>query len=149
MDHVGWKYVPQGLTSAQLNLPYCVATWLLEGDCFVDQFTQEKVADPERMRVAELVQVRHDADITARGSKFRHMVRVECELKDGTRLERTVEAGRGNEKNFASQDDVVEKFRKLASRALPPAQVEQIKDWFLDLETQVDASKLARLLTVQ
>ena len=26
MDHVGWKYVPQGLTSAQLNLPYCVAT---------------------------------------------------------------------------------------------------------------------------
>ena len=149
MAHVGWKYVPQGLTSAQLNLPYCVATWLLEGDCFVDQFTQDKVADPERMRVAELVQVRHDADITARGSKFRHMVRVECELKDGTHMERTVEAGRGNEKNFASQDDVVEKFRKLASRALPAAQVEQIKDWFLGLETQADAAKLARLLALQ
>ena len=53
MDHVGWKYVPQGLTSAQLNLPYCVATLLLEGDCFVDQFTEDKVADTERMRLAE------------------------------------------------------------------------------------------------
>ena len=57
MDHVGWKYVPQGLTSAQLNLPYCVATWLLDGDCFVDQFTEDKVADPARMALAEKVEV--------------------------------------------------------------------------------------------
>src|SRR5258705_213896 len=38
-DHVGWPYKPEGLTSAQLNLPYCVATLLLEGDVFVGQFT--------------------------------------------------------------------------------------------------------------
>jgi 2-methylcitrate dehydratase PrpD len=149
MDHVGWKYVPQGLTSAQLNLPYCVATWLLEGDCFVDQFTEDKVADPERIRVADKVEVRHDHDITARGAQFRHMVRVECELKDGTRMERTVEAGRGNEKNFASQDDVVEKFEKLAARALPPARVAAVRDWFLTLEQQQDAGALARLLALR
>ncbi len=146
MDHVGWKYVPQGLTSAQLNLPYCVATWLLDGDCFVDQFTQDKVADPERMRIADKVVVKHDADITARGSKFRHMVRVEVELMDGTRMERTVEAGRGNERDFASQADVVDKFEKLARRALPQDRVEQVRDWFLNLESQPDATALARLL---
>lgn len=148
MDHVGWKYVPQGLTSAQLNLPYCVATWLLDGDCFVEQFTEDKVADPERMRIADKVVVRHDADITARGSKFRHMVRVEVELMDGTRMERTVQAGRGNERDFASQGDVVEKFEKLARRALPQSRVEQVRDWFLDLENQPDATALARLLAV-
>src|SRR5205809_4136178 len=43
VDHVGWPYRPQGLTSAQLNLPYCVATLLLEGDVFVDQFTEAAV----------------------------------------------------------------------------------------------------------
>ena len=32
VDHVGWPYRPEGLTSAQLNLPFCVATLLLEGD---------------------------------------------------------------------------------------------------------------------
>lgn len=148
MDHVGWKYVPQGLTSAQLNLPYCVATWLLEGDCFVDQFTQDKVADPERIRQADKVEVRHDAEITARGSKFRHMVRVECELKDGTHLERTVAAGRGNENSFASENDVVEKFHKLADRSLPRAQAEKIRDWFLTLETRSDAAELPRLLAL-
>jgi Uncharacterized protein involved in propionate catabolism len=31
VEHVGWPYQPQGLVSAQLNLPYCVATLLLEG----------------------------------------------------------------------------------------------------------------------
>ena len=87
MEHVGWKYVPQGLTSAQLNLPYCVATWLLDGDCFVDQFTEAKVADPARMALAEKVEVREDKDITARGAKFRHMVHVEVHLNDGTRDE--------------------------------------------------------------
>ena len=40
VDHVGWPYKPEGLTSAQLNLPYCVATLLIEGDCFVEQFTR-------------------------------------------------------------------------------------------------------------
>jgi len=147
MDHVGWKYVPQGLTSAQLNLPYCVATYLLEGDCFVDQFTEDKVADPARMALAEKVGVRHDAGITAKGSKFRHMVRVEVHLTDGTRMERTVEAGRGNEKNFASEAEVVEKFENLSTHVLPRPQVEQLRDAMLKLETLADAAQLARLMT--
>ena len=146
MDHVGWPYVPQGLTSAQLNLPYCVATLLLEGDCFVGQFTEDKVADPERMHHAAKVSVRHDPEITARGSKFRHMVRVECELMDGTRMSRTVEAGRGNEKNFASPADVVEKFIKLASHGVSQAQAHRISEVFLNLADCPDVSVIPRLL---
>jgi 2-methylcitrate dehydratase PrpD len=147
MDHVGWKYVPQGMTSAQLNLPYCVATYLLEGDCFVDQFTEDKVADPQRMALADRVEVHHDKDITARGARFRHMVRVEVELNDGKRMERTVESARGSEKKFASEAEVVEKFEKLARKALPQPQVERLRDAMLKLETLSDATELARLLT--
>ena len=146
MDHVGWKYVPQGLTSAQLNLPYCVATWLLDGDCFVDQFTEDKVADPLRMKHAEKVEVQHDDAITKKGSKFRHMVRVEVFLNDGTRMERTVEAGRGNENNFASEADICEKFEKLAIKALPKAQVHKLRDAMLNLESLKDAGEIARLM---
>jgi 2-methylcitrate dehydratase PrpD len=146
MDHVGWKYSPQGLTSAQLNLPYCVATWLIENDCFVDQFTEDMVADPERMKLAEVVEVQHDEEITKAGSKKRHKVHVEVRLKDGTRMNRTVEAGRGNENNFASEADVVEKFEKLASKNLPKDQVAKIRDFMLNLEKQQDAGQLAKLL---
>jgi len=146
MDHVGWKYVPQGLTSAQLNLPYCVATYLIEGDCFVDQFTEDKVADPARMALAEKIEVHHDKDITAKGAKFRHMVRVEAHLKDGTVMARTVEAPRGSEKKFAAESEVVEKFEKLAVKALPRSQVAELRDAMLGLEKLADATELARLL---
>ena len=50
VDHVGWPYRPEGLTSAQLNLPFCVATLLLHGDVFVDQFTPDAVHDERAWR---------------------------------------------------------------------------------------------------
>ena len=149
MDHVGWKYSPQGLTSAQLNLPYCIGTYLIEGDCGVDEFTEDKVADPERMAYAEKVEVHHDPEITAKGAKFRHMVRVELHLKDGKRMERTVEAARGSEKKFASEADIVEKFEQLAAKALPSSQVAKLRDAMLGLEKLSDATKIAQLLAKQ
>ncbi|MBI2295157.1 MAG: MmgE/PrpD family protein [Betaproteobacteria bacterium] len=147
VNHVGWKYIPQGLTSAQLNMPYCVATYLIEGDCFVDQFTEDKVADPARMALAEKVEVRHDPEITARGAKLRHLVHVDVRLKDGTTLKRTVEAARGSEKKFATEAEIVEKFEKLAAKALPRARVGRLRDAMLHLEQLEDAVELARLLT--
>jgi aconitate decarboxylase len=149
MDHVGWKYRPEGLTSAQLNLPFCVATLLLEGDCFVDQFDESVVADPRRMSLADRVEVRHDADITAKGSKFRHAVRVEVHLADGTRLERTLEYARGSERNFASEALIVEKFEKLAAHALPPAKVSAIRDAMLGLEKEADVRRIAGLMSAE
>jgi 2-methylcitrate dehydratase PrpD len=146
MDHVGWKYVPQGLTSAQLNLPYCIATWLLDGDCFVDQFTDDKVADPARMKLSEIVHVHHDDAITKLGAKMRHKVRVQVELNDGKRMERTVESARGSEYKFASESDIVEKFEKLAIKALPKAQVEQLRDAMLGLDQLADATQIAQWL---
>lgn len=147
MDHVGWKYQPQGLTSAQLNLPFCVATYLLEGDCFVEQFNDSIVADPARMALAEKVDVYHDADITGRGAKFRHMVRVEVVLKSGETLSCTKEYARGSERNFASDADVIAKFEKLARHALPQAQVEALRDAVLGMDELPSARQLAELLT--
>ena len=74
------------------------------------------------------------------------MVRVEVTLNDGKKMERTVEAGRGNENNFASAAEVCEKFEKLAAAALPKAQVEKLRDAMLKLETLKDAAEIARLL---
>lgn len=147
MDHVGWAYQPLGLTSAQLNLPFCVATLLLEGDCFVEQFTEDIVADPQRMALAQKVSVRHDDAITALGAKFRHKVRVEVHLKDGSVMDTTVEAPRGSEQNFASADDVIAKYRQLALHALPASQVDALCDAMLHAEDLDDAAQLVRWMT--
>jgi len=146
MDHVGWRYRPDGLTSAQLNLPFCVATLLLEGDCFVDQFSEAIVADPARMALAELVVVRHDDEITARGPGSRHRVRVEVELTDGTRLQETVEAPRGSEISFASEAEVVAKFMKLASPSIGEGAAKALAERVLNMERIADAGDIVRAL---
>jgi 2-methylcitrate dehydratase PrpD len=146
-DHVGWKYAPAGMTAAQLNLPFCAATLLIEGDCFVDQFKPGVERDPQRMALAERVEVIADPEITARGAKHRHAVRVTVHLKDGKKLERAEEAPRGSEQRFASNSDVVGKFEKLAARALPAPRIGELRDAVLELEELGDAAQLARLLS--
>jgi 2-methylcitrate dehydratase PrpD len=148
VDHVGWPYRPEGLTSAQLNLPFCVATLLLEGDVFVDQFKPECVHDADRIALSRKVTCEHDPAITALGSKFRHKVRVNVHLKDGTVMSETREAPRGSEQSFASAEDIVEKFRKLSRFVLGKPQQDALVDAMLNLEKLEDARELARLLSV-
>ncbi len=147
VHHVGWPYEPQGLTSAQLNMPYCIATWLLEKDCFVDQFTEAMVADPQRIALSKKVEVLHDPAITALGAKLRHKVHVELHLHDGTVMKRTVEAARGSEKHFATDAEIIEKFEKLAVKALPKARVAELRDAVMGIEKLPDATVLSKLLS--
>jgi 2-methylcitrate dehydratase PrpD len=146
-DHVGWKYEPKGLTSAQLNLPFCVATFLLEGDCFVDQFDDPRIVhDKRRIALSNLVEVHADPAITAKGARFRHTVRVQVHLKDGRRLERGADVPRGGDQNFAPAADIVDKFEKLAVHALPKKRVAELRDAVLGLEKLKNAAALAALM---
>jgi 2-methylcitrate dehydratase PrpD len=147
VDHVGWPYKPEGLTSAQLNLPYCVATFLLEGDAFVAQFTEEMVADPARVAFSRRVEVVEDPLITALGARYRHKVRVEVRLKNGEVFEATVEAPRGSESKFAADQDVVDKFRKLAATRMTNPQIDQIADLVMNAERIASAGELAAALS--
>ncbi len=149
VDHVGWKYHPAGVTAEQLNLPFCVATLLLEGDVFVDQFSEASIADPARMALAEKVKVVADPSIIARGSRFRHSVRVELFFDDGTIEEQTVDTPRGSERQFASDSEVIAKFEKLACHTLAERQVHLIRDTVLQLEKVADVLTLTQLLPKQ
>ena len=145
-DHVGWPYRPEGLTSAQLNLPFCVATLLLCGDVFVDQFKPEAVHDEARIALSRKVEVVHDPAITALGARFRHKARVEVFLSDGTREEETREAPRGSEQSFASADEIVEKFRKLTRHTMQSVQQDEVIDMILAMEKVDDMARLPQAL---
>ena len=148
VKHVGWKYQPLGLTSAQMNLPFCAATLLLENDVFIEQFTPQAVNDPARIALADKIEVREDPAISAKEKSARREVHVEVQLKDGTRLNETVQSARGSERKFATEAEVVGKFEKLASRVLPENQVKAVCETVLDLDQRQDAAMLAGLLTL-
>jgi aconitate decarboxylase len=147
VEHVGWPYVPDGITAAQLNLPFCVATLISAGEVFVDQFDTTQVVDPGRMALAARVRVLEDPDITARGATHRHMVRVELLLKDGTTLTETVDAPRGSERQFAGEAEVVGKYETLAGKGLSPAKAAALRDAVLEMDRLEDARHLLALLS--
>jgi 2-methylcitrate dehydratase PrpD len=146
VEHVGWPYKPQGLVSAQLNLPFCVATLLLEGDVFVDQFTDAAVDDQRRIELSKKVSVLHDPAITARGANYRHMVRVDVHLKNGVKLEQAVETPRGSEASFASQAEIVGKFKKLAMHVVSDAKADEVVNLVLGAEKLARAEQIAQAL---
>lgn len=147
VEHVGWKYRPEGVTASQLNLGFCVATYLLEGACFVEQFSEAVVADPARMALAERVQCIEDPAISAEGPNMRHKVHVEVHLRDGAVLRETVVKAQGSEDHWAPDEVISAKFRQLAAKALPGDQAARLADAVLHLEDVEDAREIARLLT--
>ncbi len=148
VDHVGWAYRPESLTAAQLNLPFCVATLLIEGDVFVDAFKPDCVADAARIALSRKVKVVHDPAITALGAAHRHKVHVEMHFHDGSVERETREAPRGSECSFASADDVIGKFRKLTRGVLVEKRQDALIGAVLGLEQLADSRQLVDLLRV-
>ena len=146
VEHVGWRYRPEGVTSSQLNLGFCVATYLIEGACFVEQFSEAVVADPARMALAEKVECVEEPAISGEGPNMRHKVHVEVHLTDGTALRETVEMAQGSERSWAPDEAIIEKFMMLASKPLGEAQAGQLADAVMGLDELGDAAEIARLL---
>ena len=148
VDHVGWPYRPDGLTAAQLNLAFCVATFIIEGDVFVYQFTPDCIADPVRIALARRVKAVHDPAITALGAGHRHKVRVEVHFRDGTIERETREAPRGSEHSFAAAGDIVDKFRKLTRGIMADERQDALIAAVLGLDDLPDSRELIALLRV-
>ncbi|MFQ5896308.1 MAG: hypothetical protein ACE5JJ_10935, partial [Nitrospinota bacterium] len=64
-------------------------------------------------------------------------------------LERREPINRGHPENPMAPEEVSEKFRANASRALPPEQVEDVVARILSLEKLAHVSELTRLLAPQ
>ena len=146
VDHAGWPYRPEGLTAAQLNLPFCAATLILTGDAFVDQFTPDCVNDRARIELSRKVQVIHDPAITALGAAHRHQVRVEVHFRDGSVEHETRDAPRGSEQNFASEAQIIDKFGKLTRAVMAERQQNALIEAVLRLEQLPDSRAMIELL---
>lgn len=144
--HVGWDYVPDSVTTAQMNLSYIAAVVLTDGDAFVDQFTPERITDPALVELASRVHVSPDPGIDARGDSARHCTHLEVHLRDGRVLRQEREYARGSSRSPMEARDVVEKFRKLSAKTLPADQTEDLRAMVDGLEDVDDVRSLTELL---
>jgi aconitate decarboxylase len=145
--HVGWDYVPSGMTGAQMNLSYAVAVALLDGDCFVDQYREERLADPEILGIITKVNVIADPELDLLGREGRHAIQMEMRLKDGTVLREDRSHAKGSAHQPISYQEVTDKFRKLVGSRFAAKKAEALIAAVMNLDEASDISVLTRLLT--
>jgi len=144
--HVGWPYVPNSLTTAQMNLLYCVAVLLHDRDFFVDQVTEKSINRADVLNTTKKIEVVEDTELEALGDEGRHGVILEVETRDGKSYSAKVLHAKGSDKHPMTRVEVSEKFRLLASRVLSPSRIDELQDTIESLDRLEDAGKLARLL---
>ncbi len=113
VKHVGWPYVPDTVTTAQMNLPFITAVVLDDGEAFVDQFTDERIRDRRLVDFARRVHVIADPAIDAQGDGARHRTRLRLTRKDGAVYEITRDHAHGSAKDPMTVGEVRQKYRRL------------------------------------
>jgi 2-methylcitrate dehydratase PrpD len=73
-------------------------------------------------------------------------VRVEICFKQGDVQEETVEAPRGSEHKFATEEDVIAKFRKLSETQFSREKTDKIIDLVMNAEKLSSAQDIAKAL---
>ena len=144
--HVGWPYEPRSVTAAQMNLPYCLAVTLIDGDAFVEQFTPDRIGRNDVIALAGRVDVKRDLEFDALGPAGRHKVTVSIELRDGTRIDETVSHAKGSDQDPLTDDEVIAKFYRLVTPIHGEAWADKARKTIMSLDTARDTAALSGLL---
>lgn len=144
--NVGWKYVPAGVLAAQMNGSFAAAVKLLDDEVFVDQYRDDRLADPAVLAMIDRIEIVHDPALDVGGAARRHAVAVSVTERSGRIREAAVEQRRGSEHHPLSRKEVVLKFRRTAGAAMSAERMVAIEEAVVDLASLADVRDLARLL---
>ena len=119
---------------------------LLEGDVFIDQFKESKLAEPRVLNMIERIRINHEPEFDAGGASTRHKVRVEAKFKDGQTLVEDVEQRKGSAHFPLTKQDIERKFRGLANAVLVPAAAEKIIEHVQNIDSLYSMETLTSIL---
>jgi 2-methylcitrate dehydratase PrpD len=146
--NVGWDYVPAGIISAQMNGYYTAAVKLLDGEAFIDQYREDRLADPHILELIGRMQILHDPELDAGGAAKRHTVRVEARLRDGRTLDAVVQNRLGSAERPISRSNIERKFRQLTRGRLSQGAADEVIAIVDNLETELSINRLMALTAV-
>jgi 2-methylcitrate dehydratase PrpD len=146
MNNVGWEYKATSITGAQMNGSFAAAVQLTDGDAFIEQYREDRIADPVIMGLIQKIEFKHDPDLDKGGAATRHAVKVEAVTRSGEVLHEYVEQRRGSTAHPLPVAEVEAKFRKTAGAVLAPDAVEQLREWIWSADLHNDVRGLSDLL---
>lgn len=143
--HCAWRYVPQGITTAQMSLYYTLAAMAFDGEVLTDQFNEARLADPALLEFMDCIHIEVDPAYDVGGDATRHESRMAVITKDGRRFEQHARYRKGSPQNPMTAEERHGKFRRLAGAALSRSAVDELIG---SIESLEQASNLRGLIAL-
>lgn len=137
------KQQPASAYAARFSLPYSVAVVFALGRAGIDEFSEERIRDPEVLALAARTSYVVD-DTLPFPQAFPGWVRIR--LRDGREFERRMDASRGSRELPMSAAELYEKFSANVARCLPAASARAIWEAGISAERLGDINEFTRLL---
>jgi 2-methylcitrate dehydratase PrpD len=141
---LSWNNPPNGY-AAKHSIPYNVAVRLVKGTNGLESYSNETVADINIQRIVNRIQVKEDPAYTAMLPDVRP-ARVEVILADGRKIEEVVDRPAGGFDNPFPEEQLADKFRRLAGMATAESKLTQLTQTIDRLPELKDLSELSFLL---
>lgn len=134
-------WAPESRETADHSMPYCVSAALIDGDITLDTFTQERIHEPKLRALIQKVKVNRNAEMTA-GYPDGIPNLLIIKTTDGRTFEKKISYPLGHNKNPMNDADIEAKFKTMASRVMPSADVQKILDALWKIDTCTDISQI-------
>jgi 2-methylcitrate dehydratase PrpD len=142
---VGKIVEPQTITEAQFSLPFLIGLAILEKRVFQDQFTMEKIKNPQILTLARKVKISVDP-VVDRNYPEHWSSDVRITTSAGNELKMFVKDAPGELGNPLPKNLVQEKYQSLAKAALSPERIEKVEKMVLHMEGIKNVRDLGSLL---
>ena len=139
------KYNPTSVVDAQFSAPFAAAVSIVKQRAFVEEYSEEGIRDPEVLKLAQRVRWVIDEEAERVWPK-RYPAQVDITLTDGSVLRSRVEWPKGDPENPATDAELHDKFKYLATPVLGASTTARVYEGLRGLVSLADVRAVGRLL---
>ena len=126
---------------AKFNLPFCIATAAKYKQAGTEDFTPERLQDPDVSCLMKRIIIKSD-EALSRCYPQKWPARVKLVLNDGWSFSEAVQYPKGDPQNPLSESELIEKFMSLTGDILTPQHADRMIKDVMNLEAINDVSTL-------
>ncbi len=138
------KWNPTTRETADHSIPYVLSVALTNGTVWLDDFTEERIMNPQLHALMQKIEVREKKEYTQAWPEA-SCFRIEVLTKSGKRHVQEIRYAKGHPKNPMTDQEIEAKFRRLAEPVMGARQVNRILDRLWHLEEVHDPREILTL----
>jgi 2-methylcitrate dehydratase PrpD len=136
---------PKSAYQGKFSIPYCIATALLRGKIVLEDFTEEKVADPEAQALLSKVEIQYPQEYKDNPMVLKGEVAVT--LANGAEYSHKIHVPKGDDPNPMTCDELSVKFKDCTHLSLTQKEIEEVLRTIHNLDSLGSISELMNRIT--